>query len=291
MKLRTLATVLLSLFAATHSDYLQAQDAPPKAQRQTERSLPQINAIDKLLAIEASLNSQKKRTSEEQWSGDYEALYKLFMRDGSLSAIPGEGNNEIANAFNLGIKASDAVLALKARSIEPLNHAAEQIEQLAIKLGASSKELGMAETVKRYANDGKWLNAFVALGFLERNVIRYLRENGDKRSQAVLVIVGGWLQAGRCVTYYIRENYTDDVSNILREPRLLALMEEEMAALPPAYQNDEFVKKVMAFLPEAKRRVNVGMRDPVKKEDVEWLHQQFDALVTEIAPNPKPAGR
>ena len=56
----------------------------------------------------------------------------------------------------LGIKASDGVLALKARNLEALKNAADQIEVLARKLGATEGELGMANTVKIYANKNQW---------------------------------------------------------------------------------------------------------------------------------------
>jgi hypothetical protein len=176
------------------------------------------------------------------------------------------------------------VVALKARDVEGLNQSAEQIEQLALKLGASKKELGMAETVKRYANSGRWLDSFMALGFLQRNVLSYLRENPDKKPQAVLIIVGGWLQGGRCVTHVVDENYTPDVSNILREPRLVSLIKENMDALPSNYLSDPLVSKIDGLLPEIKKRVNVGLHDPVKPEDVKWLNQTFEGLVLEIAP-------
>jgi hypothetical protein len=259
-------------------------DAPPKSGRQHDYELSQISVIDKLLAIEASLNGKLKRTSEDEWTKDYEALFQQFERDGQLASIPGEGAKEVYDAMALGIKASDAVVALKARDVEGLNQSAEQIEQLALKLGASKKELGMAETVKRYANNGRWLDAFMALGFLQRNVLSYLRENPDKKPQAVLIIVGGWLQGGRCVTHVVADHYTPDVSNILREPRLVDLIKKNMEELPPAYLSDPLVAKITGLLPEIKKRVNVGLHDPVKEEDVKWLHETFDGLIKELSP-------
>jgi hypothetical protein len=261
----------------------QGEAEAPK-NRTREKGLPQISVIDKLLSIEASLAGPLKRTSEEQWAKDYQALYQSFMRDGQMSGLVGAGSNEVVNAFVLGIKASDAVLALKARNAEALNLCAEQIEQLALKMGATKKELGMADTVRRYANAGRWLDAFLALGFLQRSVLNYLRENPEKTPQAVLVIVGGWMQGGRCVTDVVQKNYSPDVSNILREPRLVAMLLEEVQGLPPKYLSDPMVGKILAALPEIKNRVNVGLYDPVKEENVKWLHQTFDELVKMIAP-------
>ena len=264
---------------------VSAQDsAPAKSGRIHDYKLEQISVIDKLLAIEGTLGPRMKpaRSTEDQWTTDYEKLYQKFKRNGQLSALPGGGQNEAVVAMTLGIKASDAVVALKARNVEALNRSAEQIEQLALKMGATSRELGMAQTVKRYASENRWLDAFMALGFLQRSVLNYLREHPEKTPQATLVIVGGWLQGGRCVTNVIDQNYGPDVSNILREPRLVDLIERNVGELPQPFISDPLVVKIKALLPEIRKRVNVGFHDPVKQEDVKWLFATFDSLVLEI---------
>ena len=44
------------------------------------------------------------------------------------------------------------------------------------------------------------------------------------------------------------------------------------------------MQKIVSLLPDIKTRVNVGLHEPVKEEDVKWLHETFDGLVTEIIP-------
>jgi hypothetical protein len=125
----------------------------------------------------------------------------------------------------------------------------------------------------------------MALGFLQRKILNYLKEHEERKPQAVLIVVGGWLQGGRCVTHVISQNYTPDASNILREPRLVELIKKNMEELPPIYLNDPLVTKITNLLPEIKKRVNVGLHDPVKPEDVKWLHETFGKLVLEVAPD------
>ena len=287
MKKSSLFLALAGLLLASQAPFAPratAQDSAPKNGRIRDTKLEQISVIDKLLAIEATLGPRMKpaRATEDQWAADYEKLYVKYKRNGQLSALPEGGKNEAIVAMTLGIKASDAVMALKARDVEALNSSAEQIEQLALKLGASQRELGMAQTVKRYANENRWLDAFMALGFLQRSVLNYLREHQDKIPQATLVIIGGWFQGGRCVTAVIDEHYGAEVSNILREPRLVDLIERNVGELPQPYTNDQLVVKIKKLLPEIRKRVNVGFHEPVKQEDVQWLHSTFDSLVMEI---------
>ena len=256
--------------------------AAPKSERQKNRELPQISVIDKLLSIENALGGKLKRSSEDQWTKSYNDLYQKFREDGNPARIRGAGKNNAYTAMALGVKASDGVLALKARNIEALKNAADQIEVLAKKLGATQGELGMANTVKIYANKSQWFNAFLALGRLQRDVLNYLRSNPEKTDQAVLVIVGGWLQGGRCVTNVIDENYDPLVSNILREQRLVDLIRENMEKLAPVYLNDPLVAEILKELPAIYKRVNVGFKDPVKQEDVKELFKTFDSFVEKI---------
>ncbi len=262
----------------------QQENAPPASAREHDTSLGQISVIDKFLAIEGAIGRSLKppKTTDDQWAAEYEKLYRQFSRNGQLSALPGAGANEVINALALGVKASDAVIALKAHNVEELNKCAEQIEQLAIKLGATKRELGMADTVKRHASAGHWLDAFLALGFLQRAVINYLRDNPERKYEATLVIVGGWIQGGRCVTDVIDKNYGAEVSNVLREPRLIDLIKKNMDELPAKYQSEPVVTKLNKALPDIRKRVAVGFHDPVKQEEVKWLHTTFDGLVQDI---------
>jgi len=254
----------------------------PKSSRLKNKDLPQISIIDKLLSIESALSGKLQRSTEGEWVKDYNVLYQKFKMDGNPSRIRGGGKNIAYTAMALGVKASDGVMALKARNIEALKNASDQIEVLARKLGATEGELGMANTVKIYANKNQWFNAFLALGRLQRDVLNYLRSNPEKKDQAVLVIVGGWLQGGRCVTHVIDSHYDDYVSNILREQRLVAMIRENMEQLAPVYLNDPLVAEIIKELPEIYQRVNVGLKEPVKQEDVRWLHNNFETLVAKI---------
>lgn len=257
-------------------------NAVPKGERQKNRELPQISVIDKLLSIESALSGKLKRSGEDQWKGAYNELYVKFKEDGTPTKIRGGGKSMVYTAMALGIKASDGVLALKARNIEALKDAADQIEVLAKKLGATQGELGMANTVKIYANKSQWFNAFLALGRLQRDVLNYLRSNPEKTDQAVLVIVGGWLQGGRIVTNVIDENYDEFVSNVLREQKLVDLIRENMEKLSPVYLNDPIVADIIKELPGIRKSVDVGLTEPVKHDNVKALYKTFDGFVNQI---------
>ena len=144
----------------------------------------------------------------------------------------------------------------------------------------------MANTVKSYASKKQWFGAFFALGRLQREVTNYLESSTDKakRDLAMLVMVGGWLQGGRCVTSFVDANYDGYVSNVLREQRLVDIIIESLNGLDPKYSGDALVADIRKSLPEIRKRVDVGMDAPVKQEDVKWLHEEFNKFVIRVTP-------
>ncbi|MEA3207383.1 MAG: hypothetical protein QOE70_440 [Chthoniobacter sp.] len=278
----TLRLVLCGLLV-TGSGRLLAQDAPKERQNV---GLLQISVIDKLLAAEIALGPSLKRNGEEAWAAEYKALYDKYKQDASPNNL---ANSRVVMSMALGIKASDGVLALKARDLEALNSCAEQIEKLAAKLDVPGHYLERASIAKRHASQQRWVESFMELGYLQHQIMRSLETNPAQKDDAMLVIMGGWLQGGRCVTKLIADHYTPAASNILREPKLVQLMEQEMNKINPTYKADPLVQEVLKFLPDAQQKVNVGIKDPISLESVKALHDGFERLVELIIKPPPPA--
>jgi len=255
----------------------------PPAQRESV-GIPQINVIDKFLATEYALASALNRFDQTEWAREYKDLYDRFKVDGSPGTIDGVGR--VGKCMALGVRATDGVLALKARNVEDLNDCAEDIEKLAHSLGVDPVFLQKANIVKHHAGRQEWIEAFMHLGYLQQDVMRRLDMNAEERNDAVLVIMGGWLQGGRIMTHVILEYYdkaTPDtrvhISNILREPQLVALMIRELDKLDDEVKQDPRFAPVLEFLPTVFEKINIGMHDAIAKEDVAALHAEFDRLV------------
>ncbi len=280
LSLRFPIGIAAALTALSASISAAQNDGPPPRSERVQVGLPQVNVIDKMLAIEGALAHTLNRYSEEDWAQDYLDLYKTYSKDGTPGNLESKGRPVMAMA--LGIKASDGILALKGRGVEQLNNCAEQIEKLAGSLGIEKEYLSKAYQVKQHANNKQWLEAFMYLGFLQHEVIRKLNENPERKDEAILVVMGGWLQAGRCVTDTILKNYSGDLSNTMREPKMVELMITELDSLPDDLKQHPSVVKLIALLPQVKEKVDVGLYDPIPKEDVQWLHDNLGALVDEV---------
>jgi hypothetical protein len=262
--------------AGAPAEKLPVDDGPANAPKERQNlGLSQISIIDKLMAAEFALGQSLKRTNEEQWASEYKALYKQYAVD----ANPGRlSSSRSILALALGMKASDGVLALKGRDMEALNACAEQIEKLASKLNVPSKNLQRASIIKHHALASRWAEAFMELGFLQREVSRTLEANPAQRDEALLIIIGSWLQGGRCITSLIAKNHTPASSNILREPKLIQIMASELNNVPQSYKDEPVVQEIIKFLPEVQKNVNVGLRDPIPLEVVQQMHERFTYL-------------
>jgi hypothetical protein len=189
------------------------------------------------------------------------------------------------------MKATDGVIALKARDVAALNDCAVQIEKLAALLDVPERCIQRANTVKQLANKKRWIDAFSELGRLQHEVIQYLEGEDDdpaaaaksRKDDALLIIIGGWLESGRCFTTLILDHYTKDSSNVLREPRLVEMFNDEVKGLKPPYADHALIKAILEFLPGLKQKVSVGLHDPVPEPDVKWMQEHFQKLVIQAA--------
>ena len=264
-----------------------SEDGGPPGNRESV-GMPQISVIDKFLATEQALARSLNRFSEADWAAEYLRMYDAAAVKTATGLY--ESSPRATLALILGIKASDGVLALKGRGVGQLNSCAESIQYLATKLGVDPAFLQKATIVKHHANRNEWLEAFMNLGFLQHEVMRSLEQDPKQKDEALLVIVGGWLQGGKVVTRLILENYEGGdsaskahISNILREPMLIKLMLKELQKIDPELKKDPNVADILAFLPGVIERIDVDLYESIPKTDVEWLNSEFSKLVGKIA--------
>ena len=98
----------------------------------------------------------------------------------------------------LGIRLSDAILAIQARDPAGVNRATNDIENLAAKLGVENEQLLRARVIRAQAERHQWSHVFLELGFLQRAVLRKFEEDpdhvfgGEGRSLRFNVPSEGW---------------------------------------------------------------------------------------------------
>lgn len=266
----SLAALFGTLMAIACGTPTFAEDAQPKAVFDKEKSqsagLGMPSPLDKFLAIDIVLKGKVN--------------WKKAYTENSEKLDPDKfTDKEVGIPLALGIRIADGVMAVKAHDAELLNQCANDIEKLAKQMGIADSELRRARDVREAANRGEWLRVFMDLAFFQQDIMRLIR-TGDNQTKGTLLIVAGWMQGARYTSRLITENYSPDLSNILREPLLAKALLDEVKALPAALQKDPRVARLREeALPAVYSIVNVKATEPIAKQRVADLEKIATQIV------------
>lgn len=224
--------------------------------------------IDKFLGLDLALKNETVPWGQ---------IYNDVSGDAESSSLKSEPDICLA----LGVKIADGVMAIKAQDANALNRCAEQIEELAGKLGVTKEELDRAEKVRADANRGKWFNVFLELGFLQTDILKALQKDGNIQRRT-LIIAAGWLQGAHYAAVVIDERYTPELSNFLREPMLVGAMLEEIKTLDAETRASARVNKLEAALTELYDIVNIPLDGTISAERVKRMTELSGELASEF---------
>ena len=277
----TLALPFLALPALAQDDKPVTQRSPgnepppfdPKTAQDGGLGMP--TPYDKFLALDSVLG--KTRVN---WKGAF-AKTKVDVDADEIA------DTKVALPTLLGFRIADGTMAIKAHDAELLNRCASDIEAMAKKLGVGESELARAKKIRASANAGEWLKVFLDLGFLQQDIMRTL-ERSENKAQGTLVIVGGWLQGARYVTSVVKDNYTPDASNTLREPMLVSALLAKLGTLPEATRHSPVVEKMVSSLTEIKTVVDIKLDGTIPPEKVERVYTLASEVVTTTLAAAKP---
>ena len=269
--MKKILTFLVAVCVVPCAGMAEENEAPKPEFDKTkaeQAALPMPNPYDKLLAIEEVVGADKV---------DWNALADGIAVDVEANNMEGKTDASLA----LGVKIADGIVAIKAQNAEKLNRSADQLEALGKKLGATDDDLKRARQVRDLANRGEWLMVFLELGFLQADIMQKLSapENRDDRT---LVIASGWLQGSRYASALIEQNYTPELSNILREPLLAGELNKQVSAVGGGAAGSPKVQAVSKAIAEAYPIVNIPLDASISKEDVAKLNSIGDTAVEAV---------
>jgi hypothetical protein len=210
-------------------------------------------------------------------NADWKALYGEVMQDINVSNLKDESDIALA----LGVKIADGVMAIKARDVQSLNDCANQIEALAKKLGVKDEEMIRAKAVRAHANKEEWLQVFLELGFLQSDIMKSLRNQGNAKRRP-LIITGGWMQGLQYTSLVISKHYTPETSNFLREPVLVKAMQSELNGLPDDAKANAKVAALINEMPGILTLVNIPLDGTVPQDSVKKLNDASKRVVEKI---------
>jgi len=247
----------------------EPKNPPIDPTKAIDKGVAMPTPLDKFIALTLLVKAKKI-----DWNGVFNAVAVDINPDNYT-------DTEILIPQVLGLRIADGIMAVQAKDAELLGKAASDIEKLAMKLKVSDNDLSRARRVRTLANEGKWLDVYRELGFLQQDIMQKLEEN-PKDPRSALLMISGWIQGSRYSSRLILAHYSDASSNILREPLLVKALIAKSDALPEKIKQAPSVAIVSKTLPALHKIVNVGLDAPIPKADVETLDKLSTACVKEI---------
>lgn len=223
---------------------------------------------DKFLGLDQVLNLK---------FDDWKKVYGDIATDVVVEKLADETDVALA----LGVKIADGVMAIKARNVQGLNDCSKQIEDLAKRLGVKDEEMSRAKIVRAHANKGEWLQVFMELGFLQTDIMKSLRAQGNTKRRP-LIITAGWMQGLQYTAYVVKNHYSAGASNYLREPVLVKAMQADLNTLPPEIKASPKVTALIEALPAILKGVDIPLDGSISKEGVEKLNDAAKGIVEKI---------
>jgi hypothetical protein len=258
-------SLLAGYFLACVGDAATDEKAPFDRAKAGDGGLGMPTPYDKFLVLDQVLNRTKV-----DWAELSRALGKPLDTDAFKDV-------EVGIPLALGVRIADGVMTVKAKDAELLNKCASDIEKLAKKLGVTDAEMSRARAVRSAANRGDWLKVFMELGFFQQDIMKKLTDEKNA-AKGTLVVIGGWLQGARYTAAVVEQNYSPDISNILREPLLVRNLVEKSARLPEGVKSAAKVVKVTESLSALAGLLDVPTDGSITKENV----HKISVITTEV---------
>jgi hypothetical protein len=188
-------------------------------------------------------------------------------------------SNKYTIALNLGTRVCDAFLTVQAQDKKNFNPMAMTVTGLSSKLGADIEQT-INEKMFDLVKKDKWSEVRVMLDE-QHNTVKE-RINKLDKDAAVLVTIGGWLEALNIVSKSLASNYNADATSLIRNAKLVEYLYNELNGLSAQAKGNDLVKKITAQLPELKTLVSVEKNKPVPLENVKKIQSITSSLVRDI---------
>lgn len=147
----------------------------------------------------------------------FRALDQLQTKDIS-AAVPTKlykaKQEEVRNAFSLGLLTADATLAAKGRNKARLTDISSQMMNLTTLLGLESEVNQMGADLKALIEKEKWEDLEMTLDAHKKKVEDKLWEM-ESYDNYTLMLMGGWVEAANRVAWLINKDYSAEKTKVL----------------------------------------------------------------------------
>jgi len=211
----------------------------------------------------------------------YAALDQVQVRDIS-AAVPSTTyktrQEEVRNAFSLGLLTADAVLAAKGRDKGKLADISAQMMSLTSLLGLESEVNRLGDEMKTMIEREDWENLDKALDFHKADVESKLWES-ENFDNYTLMLLGGWIEAANRVAWLIHEDYDAERTKVLSQKGTFNSLVQnlEHVSTPHIVEQDAF-KETLALTKEIQEIIDQDTNRTYSKNQLQKIITKTDQI-------------
>lgn len=149
----------------------------------------------------------------------FRVLDQLQVKDIS-AAVPADiyktKQEEVRNAFSLGLLTADATIAAKGHNKKRLSQISSRMMDLTALLGLENEVNQMSAELKKLIEKEQWTELETALDNHKKNVEDKLWEM-ESFDNYTLMLLGGWIEASNRVAWLIKQDYSAEKTKVLNQ--------------------------------------------------------------------------
>ncbi|MEI8342974.1 MAG: hypothetical protein WCH43_15735, partial [Verrucomicrobiota bacterium] len=185
-------------------------------------------------------------------------------------------------ALNLGGLIADGYIAVQAEDSQQVKNIGKDIVALAKTLGVSENVLRRGKCISDFAENNEW-NALKEELEATQNEVKQAMEEQHDEELITLVTLGGWIRGTEVVSAWISENYQPAAAKLLRQPAIVAFLQNKLQALPDKAKSDPLVLDVASKLDGIEKLLSFPSDKTPTLEEVKALNAATAELVKEIS--------
>jgi hypothetical protein len=177
----------------------------------------------------------------------------------------------------LGVAIAEGFIAMEAEDSTEVKNIGNRVLAAARALGVEERVLHRSRSIMELADKDEWSEARKewddVLSDLESGMIEL------KSTQlAHLVSLGGWLRGTEALSALVLQNYSPERSNLIRQPALIAYLEEQLRAMSSDIRTRPIVVKLLDGIQTIRSLVETE-NGPLSEETVRKVHGVCAELV------------
>lgn len=259
MRITTFLALLIFSLSSVFADSKLTKEEMQMFSKNVVIPLPSeiIMSLDKLT------ETDWKSIIKYNYSSDYEENYKI--------------------AINLGVRVADGFMAIQAKDKKNIGEMFSVSKDLAENFGAKSSVFKDKDKILTLVDAEKWNELRSELDDLQLKIKDEMKKYHP--DFVTLASLGGWIEGLHIVSKALNTNYDENASSILYQPRLIDHFISKLETLDKVNKNFEIINVLKQKLPVLKENTNVGLGNPIPKENIAKIAKISEELTTLIIKN------